>query len=89
MEEQHEDHGHSVAAWTGVGVILLGSLIAAIGVLLPNLALGIVGAVVIIGGVVSGKVLSMAGYGNKGHAAQDGSVVDAPHESGRGTLGKS
>jgi multisubunit Na+/H+ antiporter MnhG subunit len=89
MEEQHEDHGHSVAAWTGVGVILLGSLIAAIGVLLPNLALGIVGAVVIIGGVVSGKVLSMAGYGNKPHDPQSAPAVDAPDETGRETLGKS
>ncbi len=89
MEEQHEDHGHSVAAWTSVGIILLGSLIAAIGVLLPNLVVGIIGAVVVLGGVVAGKVLSMAGYGNKVHGAQDGSVVDAPHESGHGTLGKS
>ena len=89
MEEQHEDHGHSVASWTGVGIILLGSLIAAIGVLLPNLALGIIGGVVIVGGVVAGKVLSMAGYGAGTHGAQHGSIVDAPHESGRGTLGKS
>ena len=89
MEEQHEDHGHSVASWTAVGIILLGSLIAAVGVLLPNLALGIVGGVVIVLGVVSGKVLSMAGYGAKAHASQHGGVVDAPHETGRGTVGKS
>ncbi|MFM6849189.1 MAG: HGxxPAAW family protein [Terrabacter sp.] len=89
MEEQHEDHGHSTAAWTGVGVVLLGTAIAAVAVVLPSLVLGIIGAVVIVAGVVAGKVLSMAGYGSDKHHAQAGSVVDAPDEAGAGTLGKS
>jgi hypothetical protein len=89
MEEQHEDHGHSVASWTAVGIVLLGSLIASIGVLLPSLLVGIIGGVVIVLGAISGRVLSMAGYGNASHHAQHGSVVDAPDERGRGTLGKS
>jgi hypothetical protein len=89
MEEQHEDHGHSTAAWTGVGVILLGTAIASVAVVIPSLVLGIIGAVVIVAGVVAGKVLSMAGYGSNGHHAQAGSVVDAPDEAGAGTLGKS
>ena len=29
--EIHEDHGHSVAAWTAVGVILVGSAVASLG----------------------------------------------------------
>jgi hypothetical protein len=33
--------------------------------------------------------MSMAGYGNNGHHAQVGSVVDAPDETGAGTVGKS
>ncbi len=33
--------------------------------------------------------MSMAGYGNKGHHAQAGSIVDAPDEAGAETLGKS
>lgn len=89
MEEQHEDHGHSVAAWTAVGIILLGSAIASVAVILPNLLLGIVGAVVIIAGAVAGKVMSMAGYGSKAHHAQAGSVIDAPDELGAETVGKS
>lgn len=89
MEEQHEDHGHSVASWTAVAVVLLGSVIAAIGVLVPSLVLGIIGAVVIVLGAISGKVLSMAGYGKDSHHAQHGGVIDAPDEAGRGTLGKS
>ena len=89
MEEQHEDHGHSTAAWTGVGVILLGTAIASVAVVIPNLVLGIVGAVVIVAGVLAGKLLSMAGYGNEGHHAQAGSIVDAPDEAGAETMGKS
>ena len=89
MEEQHEDHGHSTAAWTGVGIILLGTAIASIGVIVPSLLLAIIGAVVIVAGIAAGKTMSMAGYGQNGHHAQAGSVVDAPDESGTGTVGKS
>jgi hypothetical protein len=90
MEEQHEDHGHSVASWTAVGVILLGALIAAIGVLVPSLLLGIIGGVVVVLGAASGKFLSMAGYGaNSHHAQHGGSAIDAPDEAGHGTFGKS
>jgi hypothetical protein len=89
MEEQHEDHGHSIAAWTAVGIILLGSAIASVAVILPSLALGIVGGVVIVLGAIAGRVLSMAGYGSAGHDAQAGGLVDAPDETGAETLGKS
>jgi multisubunit Na+/H+ antiporter MnhG subunit len=64
-EEVHEDHGHSVAAWTGVGVILVGSAVAAVGVTIASVALFVVGIVVCLVGAVAGKVLSMAGYGAK------------------------
>lgn len=89
MEEQHEDHGHSVAAWTAVGIILIGSAIASVAVLLPNVVLGIVGAVVIVAGAVTGRVMSMAGYGGSPTHAQSGFLVDAPDESGAPTVGKS
>ena len=89
MEDEHEDHGHSTAAWTGVGIILVGSAIASVAVLMSNLLLGIVGAIVIVAGAAAGKLLSMAGYGSGGHHAQAGSVVDAPDEVGAETRGKS
>ncbi len=57
--------------------------------LLPSLLLGIIGAALIIAGAGAGKVLSMAGYGSKGHHAQAGPIVDAPDEAGAETLGKS
>jgi multisubunit Na+/H+ antiporter MnhG subunit len=87
--EDHEDHGHSTAAWTGVAVVLLGSAIASVAVLIPSLVLGIIGAVVIVVGVAAAKLLSMAGYGGGVAHAQSGSVIDAPDEAGAGTVGKS
>src|SRR6476660_756276 len=89
MEEQHEDHGHSTAAWTGVGIILLGTAIASVAVVIPSLVLGILGAVVIVAGVAAGKTMPIAGYGLNGHHALVGSVGDAPDETGAGTVGKS
>ena len=64
-EEAHEDHGHSVAAWTGVGINLVGFALMAIAVAIASVPLFVVGAVVCVVGAVAGKVLSMAGYGAK------------------------
>ena len=61
--EIHEDHGHSVAAWTGVGVILFGSALASWGVAVASTALFVIGLVICVLGAVAGKVLSLAGYG--------------------------
>ena len=71
--EIHEDHGHSVAAWTGVGIILVGSALASLAVAVTSHLLFWVGIAICILGAVAGKVLSLAGYGAK---AIDG--PDAP-----------
>ena len=90
MEAEHEDHGHSVAAWTLVSIVLVGCIIAAIAVVIPSVILGIIGAVVIVVGGIAGKVLSMAGYGSKGHFTHEETLLaDAPEESGAKTLGQS
>ena len=74
-----------------LAALLVGVLVgvASVAVVIPNLVVGIVGAVVIIAGVVAWKLLSMAGYGHEGHHAQGGSIVDAPDEVGAQTIGKS
>ncbi|MFN8084775.1 MAG: HGxxPAAW family protein [Dermatophilaceae bacterium] len=56
----------SVANWTGVGVIILGAVITALAVIQDSHPLFIVGAIVVVAGIVAGKVLSMAGYGVDG-----------------------
>lgn len=66
-----ESHGHSVAAWTCVGILLVASVVMAASVLWPNLVLFIVGAVIALIGVVAGKWLSMAGYGAKPPAPRE------------------
>lgn len=90
MADHDENHGHSTAAWTSVGIILLGCAIASVAVVLPNLVVGIIGTIVIIIGAAAGKVMSMAGYGSDGHHAQaGGAFADAPDEVGADTRGKS
>lgn len=63
--EQHEDHGHSVAAWTAVAIILVGCVVASWGVLVATPILFWVGIIIAVLGAVAGKVLGMAGYGAK------------------------
>ncbi len=90
MEEQHEDHGHSTAAWTAVGIMLVGAALGSIAVVIPSLVLGIVAAVVIVAGAIAGKVLAMAGYGSKPHDREgEDLLADAPDERGTSTVGKS
>lgn len=63
--EMHESHGHSRAAWTGVTVILVGTLVMALAVIFPSVLWFVVGAVVVVLGIAAGKILAMAGYGAK------------------------
>jgi len=63
--EAHSNHGNTIAAWTGVGVIMIGALIMSIAVVVASVTLFIAGAVVCLLGVVAGKLLSRAGYGAK------------------------
>ena len=63
--EIHEDHGHSVAAWTAVGILLAGTALMAWAVVATSVPLFVIGAVICVIGVVAGKVLGMAGYGAK------------------------
>ncbi len=66
MSAEHDNHGQSVANWTGVGVILLGAVIMSLAVIQDARPLFVVGAVVVVAGIVAGKMLSMAGYGADG-----------------------
>jgi hypothetical protein len=60
-------HGNSVAAWTAVGVIVLGSLISSIAIPFSLVWLFWVGIVVIVIGAILGKVLSAMGFGEQPH----------------------
>lgn len=62
----HDGHGNSVAAWTAVTMIMLGSLVMSVGVAIPRLWVGIAGGVLVVGGALAGKILSVAGFGVSG-----------------------
>jgi hypothetical protein len=57
-------HGNSPAAWTLVLLVMLGALVIAVGISVPSIVLDVVGAVIILIGLVAGKVMSLAGYGS-------------------------
>ena len=63
-------HGHSVAAWVAVAVVMLGALLMSIAVAIgwDVLWLFIVGAVVVVLGPVLGKLLGAMGFGAKTHS---------------------
>jgi hypothetical protein len=66
----HVHEGNGVAAWVMVSVMAVGALLGAVAVGAKSMPLGMVGAVIIVVGIVVGKVLQVAGYGinsNKGH----------------------
>lgn len=69
---QHESHGHSVAAWTGVTIVTLAALVMTLAVIFANTALFVVGAVLVVVGIIAGKVLAMAGYGVRSVTGQHG-----------------
>ncbi len=65
MSEHDDNHGHSVAAWTAVIILIVAAAIMSIAVLFPNVGLFGAGVIVaVLVGVIAGKVLSMAGYGS-------------------------
>lgn len=67
MSDELDNHGHSLAAWVLVGLVILGSAIGSLGVALVNWTVVAVGVVVIIIGLVAGKVLAARGHGIAGH----------------------
>ncbi|MFC7492504.1 MULTISPECIES: HGxxPAAW family protein [unclassified Knoellia] len=65
-EHDDDNHGNSVAAWVMVGIIILASAVMAVAMIFPNLPLFIGGVVLVVVGLVAGKVLALAGYGVNG-----------------------
>jgi hypothetical protein len=66
VEPDHGSHGQSVAAWTAVGIVMVGALVMAIAVVITAVWLFVVGAVIAVAGGISGKVLSAMGFGVSG-----------------------
>jgi hypothetical protein len=72
-ELEHDGgHGHSVAAWASVGVVMAGFLIGAIAMVAALEWLFVVGVVVVAVGAVLGKVLAAMGFGAAGRDTTTG-----------------
>lgn len=61
-------HGHSVASWTAVAIVIFGGLIATIGFIAANVPVTIVGGVIALLGGPVGKILGAMGFG-AGHGS--------------------
>ena len=59
---EHQD-GHSTAAWTAVGILLVASFLICLAVVVKSGLMAVVGIVLVVVGVAAGKVLAMAGFG--------------------------
>ena len=57
------NEGHTLAAWVTVVVVILGGLVAAIGVMVERMGVFWVGIGVAVVGLVVGRVLRMLGFG--------------------------
>jgi hypothetical protein len=61
--EHFESHGHSLASWILVAFVLVGSFVAGLGIVLTMIWMIVVGAVIVVIGLILGRVLQMAGFG--------------------------
>ena len=59
-------HGNNVAAWTAVIIMMVGAIIAALGVGMGSTVVFVVGMVVVVVGAVTGKILAGMGMGAYG-----------------------
>ena len=57
------NHGRTLAAWATNGLIVLGALIAAVGLMIPMVALAWVGAGIVVAALAVGAVLRALGHG--------------------------
>lgn len=62
---EHIDHGHTVAAWSAVLIVSLAFLVGTVGVVIAKPAVFWIGAALIPVGLITGKVLALAGLGAK------------------------
>lgn len=76
MDTPNND-GNSTAAWVMVSIMLVGFALLCLAFPLWSWTIGIIGGVLVVAGLVVGKVMSQAGYGLADAAGTDG-LADAP-----------
>ncbi len=70
MEDEF-GHGHSTAAWVGVGILIVASTFIAVGQFFTIMWCTWLGVVLCFVGIIAWVALTRAGYGEDWHAAND------------------
>ncbi|MGB7450390.1 MAG: DUF6704 family protein [Ornithinimicrobium sp.] len=70
MDDEY-GHGHSVAAWTGVGILLVASLFISLGIFFGWMWANWVGIAGVLLGVGAWVALNRAGYGQNLNVHED------------------
>lgn len=65
MSAEHDNHGSTPAAWTAVTIVMVAFAVGALGVATGTTWLFWAGVVLVVVGVVVGKVMQMMGMGAK------------------------
>ncbi len=65
MNDQHEDHGSTPAAWTAVVIITLAFTVGTVALILANWPLFWAGVALVFVGAAVGKVMALMGLGQK------------------------
>ena len=64
MAQEHDNHGSTPAAWTAVTILMIASVVGAIGIVSHNYTLFWVGVGLVVVGLIVGKVMQMMGLGS-------------------------
>jgi hypothetical protein len=80
----YNSHGHTPAAWTAVGMIVAGFVVAGIGVMMLSWQVFWFGGVglIVLGGII-GKVMQMMGLGQAGRPGSSDESDDSAAVEGR------
>ena len=76
--EHEESHGHSLAAWTLVAGVLIGTFVVCLAMVIQVLWLAIVGGVILVGGLVAGACSRWPASGSTRRPAPTGRVALQP-----------
>ncbi len=63
MAHEHDNHGQTPAAWTTVTILMVASVVGAIGIVGHNYTLFWVGVGLCVVGLVVGKIMQLMGMG--------------------------
>ncbi len=70
MSDEHDNHGQSLAAWVCVGILIVAFAIGSWAVVVVSAPLAIAAVVLLVVGLIAGKVLAAAGHGVAGSAGR-------------------